>query len=703
MTMASEAKAASLDGRRGSNASVSLNNNNGIQCDDDTHEVVGYQEPDIECQCQYPADDETLRRVLANDPSIAGLYLGLVLPDNDWVDRSEQLCEAIIKSVHLCKLNICNNLSPLMSTDVLKSLCRAISLNRSIQHLKMSYFDLTDVDIFPILSPFFEFNHNLRCIDISHAKNFPEKIPSFISTVLQSGSSRLERIVLWSNNIGDDHAANLLNAIDSSSGLSHLSDLWLGCNSIGREGCQALGDLLENPQSKIQRLKLCGNQFDDECMGILACALVKNSTMKELDLGSQKSVTPTGWCTFSSILLSNPNCSLTTINLADNLIGDEGAISLGNSMLTTGHLKRKGVYLDLTLSKSITMAGWQGFSTCLSNNGSALIGLNLYMCNISDEMAAVIIGATVESSSLKSLKMPMIESMTAAGWIQCFRLLAESDEFTLDEFDISDNYIDDVGAAILFNLLANSTLKTLGIASNISITPAGWIACFQSLVDSDTTVKTLWLDGNNIDYEGAVLLSDLLPSFGTTHLDIHGNLLLSANGWSLFADVLLPETGSELNHLCIGNDDGNDIDDHVVTRFASALARNTSLQTLELYGVAISDRGWSALANTLCDNSSIASICNSNHTLRACWLYSDEGLPRGLFSSLLQVNSIKDKADMLRTKIIMHYFSDVDNIGQVFAHVPVTTLPDAIAWIGRDRLGYSMMCHLLRSFPSMLR
>ena len=127
-------------------------------------------------------------------------------------------------------------------------------------------------------------------------------------------------------------------------------------------------------------------------------------------------------------------------------------------------------------------------------------------------MAAVIIGATVESSSLKSLKMPMIESMTAAGWIQCFRLLAESDEFTLDEFDISDKYIDDVGAAILFNLLANSTLKTLGIASNISITPAGWIACFQSLVDSDTTVKTLWLDGNNIDYEGAVLLSDLLST-----------------------------------------------------------------------------------------------------------------------------------------------------------------------------------------------
>ena len=393
------------------------------------------------------------------------------------------------------------------------------------------------------------------------------------------------------------------------------------------------------------------------------CIGQKKNSMKELDLGSQKLVNPTGWCTFSSILLSNPNCSLTTINLADNLIGDEGAISLGNSMLTTGHLKRKSVYLDLTLSKSITLAGWRGFSTCLSNNGSALIGRNLYLCNISDEMAAVIIGAAAESSSLKSLKMPMMESMTTAGWIQCFLLLAESDEFTLDEFDISDNSVDDVGAAILFNLLANSTLKALGIASNISITPAGWIACFQSLVDSDTAVKTLWFDGNNINYEGAVLLSQLLPSFGTTHLDIHVNLLLSANGWSLFADVLLPESGSELNQLCIGNEDGNDIDDHVLTRFAHGLARNTSLHIFELYGVAISDRDWSALANALCDNSSIASICNSNHTLRTCWLF--EGLPRGLFSSLLRVNNIKDKADMLRTKIIMHYFSDVDNIGQV--------------------------------------
>jgi hypothetical protein len=165
--------------------------------------------------------------------------------------------------------------------------------------------------------------------------------------------------------------------------------------------------------------------------------------------------------------------------------------------------------------------------------------------------------------------------------------------------------------------------------------------------------------------------------------------------------MLLPESGSELNQLCIGNEEGNDIDDHVLTRFANGLARNTSLHIFELYGVAISDRDWSALANLLCDNSSITSICNSNHTFRTCWLF--EGLPRSLFSSLLRVNNIKHKADMLRTKIIMHYFSDVDNIGQVFAHVPVTTLPDAIAWIGRDRLGYSIMYHLLRSFPGRLR
>jgi hypothetical protein len=94
MTMASEADAASLDGRRGSNASVSLNN--ASQCDDDTPdpEVVGYQETDIHCH-HYPADDETLRLISSNDTGIAGLYLGL--PDNDWVDRSEQICEAIIK------------------------------------------------------------------------------------------------------------------------------------------------------------------------------------------------------------------------------------------------------------------------------------------------------------------------------------------------------------------------------------------------------------------------------------------------------------------------------------------------------------------------------------------------------------------------------------------------------------------------------
>ena len=92
-------------------------------------------------------------------------------------------------------------------------------------------------------------------------------------------------------------------------------------------------------------------------------------------------------------------------------------------------------------------------------------------------------------------------------------------------------------------------------------------------------------------------------------------------------------------------------------------------------------------------------MCSSNHTLGTCWV--NAGLPHSLLS-LLDLNYNEDKADVIRAKILMHFFSDIDNIGQVFAQVPMSTMPNAIEWIGRDRLGLSTMYILLRNFPSIV-
>ena len=527
-------------------------------------------------------------------------------------------------------------------------------------------------------------------------KTFSERIPSLISNALLS-SHRLQRIVLWHNGIEDEHAADILNALHYSPGMHYLSDLYLGCNNIEEKGCTALGHVLKNPASKLRRLNLCCNNLNNTCVEILAGALMENSTLHLLNLSDQKSVSLSGWCSFAAVL-SNPNSSLKTVVLSHNDVGDCGAISFGHSLTNNSRSKRKGFKLDLSYDKSISLVGWQGFSSCLCAPNLTLRELSLEGCEINDELATLIITAVAKSSILKKLNMSAMVTISAAGWIQCFCLMADF-EFTLDAIDLGHNTIDDSGATMLFNLLVNSSLKTLDIAYTESITPAGWMICLQSLIGTNTTVEKLELHSNNIDDEGAALLVHLLPTLCTTYIDLHDNRLISANGWSLFARILRVGSSSKLNQLCLGSEDQVVITDRVITGFADALAQNISLEILELYGTSFSKRGWRALADALCDNSSIADICNSNHTLHTFWL--GRGFPPGCITSFLSLNKNEDKADVIRSKFLAHFFHNVDNIGPVFAQLPTELFPDAVSWIGRDHLGFSTMYYLLRSFPSI--
>jgi hypothetical protein len=61
--------------------------------------------------------------------------------------------------------------------------------------------------------------------------------------------------------------------------------------------------------------------------------------------------------------------------------------------------------------------------------------------------------------------------------------------------------------------------------------------------------------------------------------------------------------------------------------------------------------------------------------------------------------TIATAATNVRTMILTHYLTNADAIGRVFANLDVTVLPDAMEWIGRDSIGFSVMYNLLRSNP----
>ena len=94
------------------------------------------------------------------------------------------------------------------------------------------------------------------------------------------------------------------------------------------------------------------------------------------------------------------------------------------------------------------------------------------------------------------------------------------------------------------------------------------------------------------------------------------------------------------------------IDDSVIICFADALIGNTSLTNLPYYA---SEVGRLALANSLCNDSSLINTFLSNHTLKSISFAAN-----GDLKSLLAMNKCENKFEVARRKILATHFGDVD-------------------------------------------
>jgi hypothetical protein len=314
------------------------------------------------------------------------------------------------------------------------------------------------------------------------------------------------------------------------------------------------------------------------------------------------------------------------------------------------------------------------------------------------------------------------DGITSAGWIQCFPLLIDS-FISLENLLLPVNNIE--GAAMLVELLgAHTSLKLLDLTSSNSITSEGWIRCFQLLLNSKPSLDTLLLDRNSIDNEGAELLIELIAGdFSLSTLSLQRNASITIDGWSMFTEVLHPSSCSKLKVLklgAMGEHPGDDtsIEEYVIAYY-HILAMNTTVERLKLFdpynNPAVMLCDWYVFAEALCDNSSITSIFQSNHTLHQLTDMddNDERFMPDVLRSILKINSYKDKAEVIRMKILKYFFtdgaiagcgiySDGANVERTFANFTTKMMPHAIGWIGRDCLGYSAMYHLFRCMPWLI-
>jgi hypothetical protein len=319
-------------------------------------------------------------------------------------------------------------------------------------------------------------------------------------------------------------------------------------------------------------------------------------------------------------------------------------------------------HLDLGCNRQITSSGWQGFSICLRSPTCALQKLNFSECGEVNGIASALgINSSVE-------KLDIAHSLST------------------DAIEIADA------------LVVNSSLRELNMDHSAFVTSAGWVAFFNRLGDSACSLVRLHLRGNDIDDEGAAALVNMLAGMIPLKCLTLSSSLITTDGWSVIARI--PESSSNVVSLRLH---GNNINDNAVNLFATALATNNYLRDLYLSGGEITDRIWDAFTDVLCDFSSIQSTYHSNHTLQTIRIYSyisqarlDIQVPFNIARVLALNATHEDKVVVARQKIIANHFSACKINTQAFAVMPVQVLPQAIHWIGRDSLGFSLMYQVLR-------
>lgn len=373
--------------------------------------------------CEY--NQEVLRRLKDNDPDFYEVFVC----DADYAevfvnDEASSEFDYIPNGAHdLGWLGyfIGNNthlrVIVLYSHDVLDNnlerFCRGLCRNRSIQ--KISFRDYSGGEIFQLLSPFFNNNHNLMEIGAGDS-NLGEEGCRLLSLAIAECSKSLTRCTLSIGN-GD---GQLVDIIASLSMHPQLQELQLNGTNIGRIESIALATLLPWTTTELHTLDLSNNDIDDEAVEALMSALANGNKLRKLNLSCNPFITTRGWRAVST-LLTSPNSKLQSLKLNNNDIDDEGVEALVDALANGNKLRT----LSLVSNPSITTRGWRAVSTLLKSPNSDLEELLLERNGIGDEGAVIFEVALANNCKLKTLALSH-NVITAEGWAAFSKLLCDT-------------------------------------------------------------------------------------------------------------------------------------------------------------------------------------------------------------------------------------------------------------------------------------
>ncbi|XP_077072492.1 uncharacterized protein LOC143723674 [Siphateles boraxobius] len=461
----------------------------------------------------------------------------------------------------------------------------------------------------------------LRELNLSgHA--LEDSIVKKLAALLQDKHCKLNTLMLNDNSITEEGCAALTSAFNSNP--SNLIELDLSGNKLGNSGMENICFLWENPQCRLEKLKLSNCSITEEGYKALASALRSNpSHLIELDLRGNDP----GQSGVKELnnLLQDPNCQLKTLrflspaadeackyvsrivgknllllrelNLSDHELGDTQVNQIA-ALLQDKHCKLNTLTLN---NNSITEEGFAALTSAFNSNLSNLIELDLSgnkLGNSGMEKICCLLKNT--QCLLKKLKLSNC-SISEEGY-KALASALRSNPSHLIELDLTGNDPGQSGVKEFSDLLQDASCKLKIIRFLKS--PAAEEACeylTKVLGTSPLLLTELDLSEDKLgDLDWEKLSTLLMDSHSKLEKIKLNNCELTEKSCSVLATVLSSKT--ILKDMNLNN---SRLLDSGVKEICEGLKNPVcELKILKLSDCSISEEGYRALASALRSNPS---------------------------------------------------------------------------------------------------
>ncbi|XP_047678050.1 uncharacterized protein LOC113634383 isoform X20 [Tachysurus fulvidraco] len=359
----------------------------------------------------------------------------LDLSENSLQDSGVTQLSAGLKHQH-CKLEILR----LKTCDLMEESCSALA-----EVLSSEYSHLRELDLS---------NNSLQDSGVTQ-----------ISAGLKHQHCNLEILRLNTCSITDGSSSALAEVLSSE--YSHLRELDLSNNSLQDSGVTQLSAGLKNPQSALTILRLMDNNIREEGYTVLSEAL-KSYHLIELDLrGNDPGASGVKRLTD---LLQDPDCKLNTLRLLKSSAAQEGCDFLSRVLGVNPLLQR-----ELNVSEKISGDSQvKQLSALLEDSHCRPERLKLYKCSLTeDDCTAVVAALRTNPSHLKELDLSD-NTIGDTGVKQLCDLLKTSncslEKLKINNCNLTQTQCGDLAKALESN--SSSPLKELDLRGNYSVT--GW-------------------------------------------------------------------------------------------------------------------------------------------------------------------------------------------------------------------------------------